>query len=248
MKIAGYISGALVHLLIGLYTGKIFPFPEKLVEVKHFLRILVIKLNIIKVDKMKKIWIVLAVVVVIVLIIYTSFKGSYNTMVTMDESVTASWAQVENVYQRRADLIPNLVNTVKGYASHEKGTLQAVIEARSKATSVNINPSNMNAQQLEQFQEAQAGLSSALSRLMVVVERYPDLKANQNFLDLQAQLEGTENRIAVERRKFNETARSFNTYIRKFPKNLYANMFGFEKKAYFEAEKGAEKAPEVNFD
>jgi len=197
---------------------------------------------------MKKIWIILAVVVVIVLIIYSSFKGSYNTMVTMDESVTASWAQVENVYQRRADLIPNLVNTVKGYASHEKGTLEAVIEARSKATSVNIDPSNMDAQQLEQFQEAQAGLSSALSRLMVVVEQYPDLKANQNFLDLQAQLEGTENRIAVERRKFNETARSFNTYIRKFPKNLYASMFGFEKKAYFEAEKGAEKAPEVSFD
>lgn len=169
---------------------------------------------------MKKIWIILAVVVVIVLIIYSSFKGSYNTMVTMDESVTASWAQVENVYQRRADLIPNLVNTVKGYASHEKGTLEAVIEARSKATSVNIDPSNMDAQQLEQFQEAQAGLSSALSRLMVVVEQYPDLKANQNFLDLQAQLEGTENRIAVERRKFNETARSFNTYIRKFPKKF----------------------------
>ncbi len=168
-------------------------------------------------------------------------------MVTMDEGVNASWAQVENVYQRRADLIPNLVNTVKGYASHEKETLEAVIEARSKATSVNINPENINPQMLQQFNAAQSGLSSALSRLMVVVERYPDLKANQGFLDLQAQLEGTENRIAVERRKFNESARGFNTFIRTFPKNIYANIFGFEKKAYFEAEKGAEEAPEVNF-
>jgi LemA protein len=168
-------------------------------------------------------------------------------MVSMDESVNASWAQVENVYQRRADLIPNLVNTVKGYASHEKETLESVIEARSKATSVNVNPQNLDAKSLQQFQQAQSGLSSALSRLMVVVERYPDLKANQNFLDLQAQLEGTENRIAVERRKFNESARAFNTYIRSFPKNLYANLFGFEKKAYFEADKGAEKAPEVQF-
>ncbi len=169
-------------------------------------------------------------------------------MVTMDEGVNASWAQVENVYQRRADLIPNLVNTVKGYASHEKETLEAVIEARSKATSVNVNPENINPQMLQQFNEAQSGLSSALSRLMVVVERYPDLKANQSFLDLQAQLEGTENRITVERRKFNESARGFNTFIRTFPKNIYANIFGFEKKAYFEAEKGAEKAPEVSFD
>ena len=196
---------------------------------------------------MKKIWIVLAVIAVAVLIIYSSVKGTYNNMVTMDESVNASWAQVENVYQRRADLIPNLVNTVKGYASHEKETLEGVIEARSKATSVNVNPQNLDAQSLQQFQQAQAGLSSALSRLMVVVERYPDLKANQSFLDLQAQLEGTENRIAVERRKFNESARAFNTYIRSFPKNIYANLFGFEKKAYFEADKGAEKAPEVQF-
>ena len=196
---------------------------------------------------MKKIWIVLAVIAVAVLIIYSSVKGTYNKMVSMDESVNASWAQVENVYQRRADLIPNLVNTVKGYASHEKETLESVIEARSKATSVNVNPQNLDAKSLQQFQQAQSGLSSALSRLMVVVERYPDLKANQNFLDLQAQLEGTENRIAVERRKFNESARAFNTYIRSFPKNLYANLFGFEKKAYFEADKGAEKAPEVQF-
>jgi len=196
---------------------------------------------------MKKTWIILAVIVVVVLVIYSSVKGTYNTMVTMDEGVAASWAQVENVYQRRADLIPNLVNTVKGYAAHEQGTLQAVIEARSKATSVTVDPANMDPQALAQFQSAQEGLSSALSRLMVVVEQYPDLKANQNFLDLQAQLEGTENRIAVERRKFNDSARAFNTYIRKFPKNIYASLFNFEKKAYFEAEKGAEKAPEVSF-
>ncbi|MGQ7870078.1 LemA family protein [Sunxiuqinia sp. sy24] len=197
---------------------------------------------------MKKTWIILAVIAVVILLIFSSVKGTYNSMVSKDETVNASWAQVENVYQRRADLIPNLVNTVKGYASHERETLEGVIEARSKATSVNINPENLNEQSLQQFQQAQAGLSSALSRLMVVVERYPDLKANQSFLDLQAQLEGTENRITVERRKFNESARSFNTYIRSFPKNIYANLFGFEKKAYFEAEQGAEKAPEVSFD
>ncbi len=200
---------------------------------------------------MKKTWIILGIVVVVIILIYSSVKGTYNTMVTMDEAVSASWAQVENVYQRRADLIPNLVNTVKGYAAHEKETLQSVIEARSKATSVTIDPTKIDAQSIQQFQAAQEGLSSALSRLMVVVEKYPDLKANQNFLDLQAQLEGTENRIAVERRKFNDSARAFNTYIRKFPKNIYASIFNFEPKAYFEAEKGAEKgaekAPEVNF-
>ncbi|WP_346856531.1 LemA family protein [uncultured Draconibacterium sp.] len=171
----------------------------------------------------------------------------YNKMVEMDEQVTASWAQVENVYQRRADLIPNLVNTVKGYAAHEQETLTGVIEARSKATSVNIDPTNMNPQMLQQFNQAQEGLSSALSRLMVVVEKYPDLKANQNFMDLQAQLEGTENRIAVERRKFNETTQGYNAYIRKFPRVIYAGWFGFEKKTYFEAQQGAEKAPEVQF-
>ena len=197
---------------------------------------------------MKKSWIILAVIAVVVFFIYSSVKGTYNTMVKMDEEVSASWAQVENVYQRRADLIPNLVNTVKGYASHEQETLEGVIEARAKATSVNVDANNLNPESLQQFQQAQDGLSSALSRLMVVVERYPDLKANQNFLDLQAQLEGTENRITVERRKFNETAQGFNTYIRSFPKNIYAGMFGFEKKAYFSAEAGAEKAPVVNFD
>jgi len=151
------------------------------------------------------------------------------------------------VYQRRADLIPNLVETVKGYANFERQTLTEVIEARAKATSVTVNPENLNAESLKQFQESQNGLSSALARLMVVVERYPDLKANQNFLELQSQLEGTENRISVERKKFNETAQSYNTYIRKFPKNIFAGMFGFDKKAYFEAEQGAEKAPDVKF-
>lgn len=171
----------------------------------------------------------------------------YNKMVTMEEQVTSQWAQVENVYQRRADLIPNLVNTVKGYAAHEQETLEGVIEARSKATSVNIDPTKLTPESIQQFNQAQEGLSSALSRLMVVVERYPDLKANQNFLDLQAQLEGTENRITFERMKFNETTQNYNAYIRKFPQVIYAGWFGFEKKTYFEAQQGAEKAPEVQF-
>ena len=196
---------------------------------------------------MKKTWIVLAVIAVFLLLAYSSVKSSYNNMVTMQEGVTAQWSQVENVYQRRSDLIPNLVNTVKGYADFEKATLTQVIEARAKATAVNINPEKLDAQSLQTFQNAQSGLSSALSRLMVVVEKYPDLKANQSFLDLQAQLEGTENRITVERKKFNESAQTYNTFIRTFPKNIFAGMFGFEKKAYFEAEKGAEKAPQVQF-
>lgn len=196
---------------------------------------------------MKKTWIVLAVIAVLLLVAYSSIKGSYNNMVTMQEGVTAQWSQVENVYQRRSDLIPNLVSTVKGYADFEKETLTQVIEARAKATAVNINPDKLDAQSLQNFQNAQSGLSSALSKLMVVVEKYPELKANQGFLDLQAQLEGTENRITVERMKFNESAQSYNTFIRTFPKNIFAGMFGFEKKAYFEAEKGAEKAPQVQF-
>lgn len=187
-------------------------------------------------------WILMAVVMIPLL-----SSCGYNTMVELDENVTASWAQVENVYQRRADLIPNLVNTVKGYAEHEQETLQSVIEARSKATSINLSADELNEQTLQNFQKAQEGLSSALSRLMVVMERYPDLKANQNFLDLQAQLEGTENRIAVERRKFNEATRAYNTYIRRFPRNLIAGMFNFESKPYFEADQGADKAPEVQF-
>jgi len=195
---------------------------------------------------MKK-WITLGAIALFLIIVVSSVMGSYNNMVELDEGVSEKWAQVENVYQRRADLIPNLVNTVKGYASHEKETLEGVIEARSKATQTTIDPSKLNAESIKQFAAAQDGLSSALSKLMVVVERYPDLKANQNFLELQAQLEGTENRIAVERKKFNESAKSYNTFIRKFPKNIYAGMFGFEKKDYFEAQEGADKAPEVQF-
>lgn len=173
--------------------------------------------------------------------------SAYNGMVGMDEGVQGKWADVETQYQRRSDLIPNLVNTVKGYAAHEKETLAAVVQARSEATSVKIDPTNMTAEQMAQYQQAQNGVSSALGKLLVVVEKYPDLKANQNFLELQAQLEGTENRITVARRNFNEAAKEYNTAIRKFPKNILAGMFGFEKKAYFEAEQGAEKAPQVEF-
>lgn len=189
-------------------------------------------------------------IVIVLIAVASAFLFSscgYNKMVQLDEQTTSQWSQVENVYQRRADLIPNLVNTVKGYAAREQQTLEGVIEARSKATSVNVDASKLTPQTLQQFNQAQEGLSSALSRLMVVVERYPDLKANQNFRDLQAQLEGTENRIAVERKKFNDVTQSYNSYIRKFPQVIYAGWFGFEKKSYFEAQAGAEKAPEVQF-
>lgn len=168
-------------------------------------------------------------------------------MVTQDEGVKTAWSQVENQYQRRMDLIPNLVNTVKGYATHEKETLEGVVSARAEATKTTIDPSNLNEESMKKFQAAQGELSSALSRLMLVIERYPDLKANQNFSELQAQLEGTENRISVERKRFNETAQSYNTYIRSFPTNILAGMFGFQPKAYFSAESGAEKAPKVEF-
>ncbi len=197
--------------------------------------------------KVKKSWIIIGVILVTVFIIYRFFAGGYNSMVEYDETVITAWSDVENVYQRRADLIPNLVSTVKGYAAHEKETLTEVVEARAKATSISIDPTNLNAATMQQFQQAQAGLSSALSKLMVVVERYPDLKANQNFLELQAQLEGTENRIAVERRRFNESVKVYNTYIRSFPKNMVAGMYGFERKDQFKADEGAEKVPEVKF-
>ncbi len=196
---------------------------------------------------MKKSWIIIAVIIILAFIFYGTFKGYYNNMVSLNEGVDGQWAQVENVYQRRADLIPNLVNTVKGYAEFEQKTLTDVIEARSKATSVNIEPGQLTPQAIQQFQSAQEGLSSALSRLMVVVERYPELKANQGFLELQAQLEGTENRIAVERRKFNDVTRGYNTYIKKFPQVIFARLFGFDEKTYFQATEGAEKAPEVQF-
>lgn len=171
----------------------------------------------------------------------------YNGMVAMNEGVTSQWANVETSYQRRADLIPNFVNTVKGAANFEQSTLTQVIEARSKATSVTIDPTNMTAENMQQFQQAQGEVSSALSRLMVVVEKYPELKATQNFRDLQVELEATENRISVERRKYNDVARSYNTYIRRFPQNFLAGMFGFQNKPYFESDQGTEKAPTVTF-
>ena len=200
---------------------------------------------------MKKGWIILIVILGAILIFifmgYSWYKSTYNSMVSQSEAVDAQWAQVENVYQRRADLIPNLVEVVKGYASHEKETLEGVINARAKATSVNIEANNLNAQSFANFQQAQEGLTQALSKLMVVVERYPDLKANQNFLELQAQLEGTENRITVERQKFNNVTKEFNTTIKLFPNNLIAGMFGFSPKPYFAAQQGAETAPKVSF-
>jgi len=186
---------------------------------------------------------------ILILFIVTISLSScgYNNMVEKSENIEGQWAQVENVYQRRADLIPNLVNTVKGYADFEKETLTEVIEARSKATSMNIDAGNLNAESIAEFQAAQGQLTSALSKLLVTVERYPDLKANQNFLELQAQLEGTENRITVERKKFNDVTRDYNAYIKKLPRVLYAGWFGFEEKGYFEADQGAEEVPEVNF-
>ena len=173
--------------------------------------------------------------------------GGYNGMEKMDEQVQNSWANVETQYQRRAALIPNLVSTVKGYAKHEQQTLEDVVKARSEATQVKVDAENLTPEKLAAFQKAQSGVSSALGRLLAVAENYPDLKANQNFLELQSQLEGTENRITVARKDFNDTAKSYNQAIRQFPKNILAGMFGFEKKSYFEAEAGSEKAPKVEF-
>jgi LemA protein len=188
-------------------------------------------------------WIVLVLGVVVVF----SACGSYNTAVGKDEAVKKSWSQVENQYQRRSDLIPNLVSTVKGYANFEAQTLQAVIEARSKATQTTVDVSKLSMENIQQFEQAQGALSGALSRLLVTVERYPDLKANQNFLDLQKQLEGTENRISVERKNFNESVNDYNAYIRRFPTNLLVGLFGFSQKGYFQSTQGAEKAPAVQF-
>lgn len=195
---------------------------------------------------MKK-WIIIGILVVLAFAIYRFFAGAYNQMVAKNEEVTRSWQDVESDYQRRLDLIPNLVNTVKGYADFEKSTLTAVIEARSKATSVKIDPTNLTPETMKQFQAVQGEVSSALSRLLVTVERYPDLKANQNFLELQAELAGTENRIKVARNKFNATVQDYNTYIKSFPRNLLAGMFGFAARGYFEADAAAAKAPEVKF-
>lgn len=194
--------------------------------------------------KGKLLWIV---AMVVALGLFGWCKNTYNGMVSADEGVQSAWSQVENVYQRRADLIPNLVATVKGYAEHESGTLEAVVAARAKATQTTVDPSQLTAENIAKFQAAQGELGSALGRLLVTVERYPDLKANQNFLELQAQLEGTENRISTERMKFNETAKSYNTLIRSFPQNIMASIFSFTPKGYFKAAEGSENAPKVEF-
>ena len=197
-------------------------------------------------DMNKKVIILIAVAVVL-LGSFVWVKNTYNNLVTSDENTQSAWSQVENVYQRRADLIPNLVSTVKGYAAHESETLESVVAARSKATQVTIDPTSLNSEDIARFNEAQGELSNALGRLLMIQENYPDLKANQNFRDLQAQLEGTENRIATERMKFNQTVQDYNTKIRRFPTNIFASIFGFEKKGYFEANSGAENAPKVEF-
>ncbi len=198
---------------------------------------------------MKKGWIILIAVIVILLLIIGKVVGIYNNLVALEERVNQAWAQVSNQYQRRADLIPNLVETVKGYAKHERETLEAVIQARANATNLTVTPEVLNdPQAFAKFTQVQGEISSALTRLMAVVENYPNLKANENFLSLQAQLEGTENRISVERKRFNETVQDYNTRIRRFPTNIVAGMFGFGKKQYFEAQPGAEVAPQVKFD
>ena len=196
---------------------------------------------------MKKSTLIAIIVLALIAIIALWGVKSYNQFVTAEENVETAWSQVENQYQRRSDLIPNLVNTVKGYAAHEQTTLEQVIAARAQATAIKLDATQMTADQIQAFNEAQGQLSMALGRLMAVSEAYPDLKANQNFLELQAQLEGTENRITVARNTFNEQAKAYNVLIRRFPKNIIAQMFGFEKKPYFEAEAGAEKAPTVEF-
>lgn len=172
---------------------------------------------------------------------------SYNSMVEKQEAVSSQWGQVQSAYQRRADLIPNLVNTVKGYASHEQETLTAVTEARARATQTTVNMDDLTEENIQRFQEAQGQLSTAIGRLLMVQEQYPDLKANQNFMALQDELAGTENRISVERNKFNTVVQDYNSYIRQFPRVIYAGWFGFEKKGYFEADPGSQSAPQVQF-
>lgn len=196
---------------------------------------------------MKK-WLPVIIILGIIVLIGLYMASLNNKLVVLDQNATAQWANVESSYQRRSDLIPNIVKTAKGYAEFEQSTLVAVTEARSKATSVNIDPSNVTPEQMAQFQQAQAGVSSALSRLLAVFERYPDLKANENFKELINELERTENRINVERNRFNDTAREFNTKVNKFPTKLFAGMLGFHEKPYFKADAGTENAPDVEFD
>ena len=196
---------------------------------------------------MKKSLITIIAIVAVIIVIGMWAAGAYNSMVTVQEKATTAWSNVQSTYQRRADLIPNLVETVKGYAAHEKETLEGVVNARSKATSVNIDPENMTPDKLKEFQQAQGELSTALGRLIAIQENYPDLKANENFKELQVQLEGTENRINEARNTFNAAVQEYNVTIRRFPKSLLAGMFGFDKMSKFEAEAGAEKAPQVKF-
>ena len=196
---------------------------------------------------MKKKTIILIAVAAVLIGSFAWVKNVYNKLVSADENAQSMWSQVENVYQRRADLIPNLVATVKGYAAHESETLESVVAARAKATQITIDPSSLTSEAVAEFNEAQGELSTALGRLLLIQENYPELKANENFRDLQAQLEGTENRIATERMKFNQAVKDYNTSIRKFPDNIIASVFGFEKKGYFEAQAGAETAPKVEF-
>ncbi len=200
--------------------------------------------------KIKTGWIVLAVVVLVVIMIFSSFKGTYNNMVALEENVTSSWSQVENVYQRRMDLIPNLVNTVKGYAAHESETFAQIADARSRAGgTIQVSDEILNnPESFQRFQQVQNELGSALQRLMVVSENYPQLKADQNFLALQDQLEGTENRIAVERKRFNDAVQAYNMYIRQFPRVMIAGSMGFDQKQYFQAAQGADQAPAVSFE
>lgn len=195
-------------------------------------------------------WILIIVLVAIVAMaagIYGWVKGTYNGLVERSQGVSAQWANVENQYQRRADLIPNLVATVKGYAAHEQATLEGVTDARARATQVRIDFDDLNEETLAKYAQVQGELSSALGRLMAVSEAYPDLKANRNFTDLQTQLEGTENRIATERRRYNDAVQAYNVYVQQFPRNLIAGMFGFTPKTFFAAEAGAERAPKVEF-
>ncbi len=196
---------------------------------------------------MKKLWITLGIIALVIFLIYNFFSGRYNKMVAMDENVNTQWSNVETQYQRRYDLIPNLVNTVKGFAEQEKEVLLGVTEARAKASSIQLDASSLTPENMAQFSQAQGELNSALSRLLVSVEKYPDLKSNQNFLELQAQLEGTENRIAVSRERFNSATQEYNTFIRTFPNSVIAGMSGFERKALFEADEAAGKAPTVQF-
>ncbi|MGY6522199.1 MAG: LemA family protein [Mongoliitalea sp.] len=196
---------------------------------------------------MKKALIPIVVIAILGLFLYTKAVGVYNMFVQNEETVNGTWAEVETQYQRRADLIPNLVNTVRGYADFEQETLTGVIEARAKATGITLQADDLSPEKIAQFQQAQDQLSGALSRLLVSVERYPELKANQNFLELQAQLEGTENRIAVARRNFNQNVQTYNTTLRTFPNNMFAGWYGFERKGFFEASEGAQNAPTVQF-